>query len=343
MADPVTVLIVDDSSIVRRTLESQLNGTPGVRVVGAAPDPFVGRDLILSLDPDVVILDVEMPRMDGLTFLRKLMKHQPRPVIMFTSLGEAGGKVAMEALEAGAVDVVCKPHGSYSVGKLGPVLARKVRAAASAGKRGAAVALRQPAAAPRPLAVPRSNKLIAIGASTGGTEAIRSVLRSLSADCPPILMAQHMPKEFTGQFARSLDSCSDMHVKEAEDGDRVEAGVALLAPGDLHMSYHNGVVRLRKGPRVHHQRPAVDVLFESVAEGCGRHAVGVLLTGMGQDGARGLLAMREKGARTIAQDEASCVVYGMPRVAAELGAAEVVCSLDDVPARIVAACAARAA
>ena len=335
----IKVLIVDDSAIVRKLLAEALSEEPDVEVVGTAPDPFVARDKILSLNPDVLTLDIEMPRMDGLTFLKKLMHYQPMPVVVISSLGQAGCQAAIEALRLGAIEVVAKPGGPYSVGELRMELAGKIRAAASARLRSA------PAPPPEPLPPPPHSAfdpsaVIAIGASTGGTEAIQQVLTTLPADTPGIVITQHIPPVFSLAFASRLNQICPMRVKEASDGDTLSRGQALLAPGNFHMLLRRSPaggfrVTVQDGPRVCYQRPSVDVMFASVAEAAGPHAVGVLLTGMGSDGARGLLKMKEAGARTIAQDEASCVVFGMPKEAIRLGAAGQVASLSRMSAAIL--------
>jgi two-component system chemotaxis response regulator CheB len=342
----IRVLIVDDSAIVRKILTEALNGEPDMEVVGTAPDPYVARDKILSLDPDVLTLDIEMPRMDGLTFLKKLMHFHPLPAVVISSLAQPSCHAAIEAMELGAVEVLAKPGGPYSVGDLKHSLADKIRAAAAARVRnGKPVA--QPAAQPTAAAFAAApGAVIAIGASTGGTEAIAAVLRRLPASCPGIAIAQHIPPEFSRAFAKRLNDTCEMTVKEASDGDALTAGTALVAPGDYHMLLRKGAsgyfVSVKTGPRVCYQRPSVDVLFSSVAEAAGANASGVLLTGMGADGARGLLKMHEAGARTIAQDEASSVVFGMPREAIALGAADQVTPLDRIPSAILASCAPRA-
>jgi len=302
----------------------------------------VTREKLDHMKPDVISLDIEMPRMDGLTFLRKLMAHYPLPVIIVSSLTQAGGEMAMEALEAGAVEVMCKPGGSFSVGDMTLQLADKIRAAARVNvrARAAAAAERASAAPPRTLAMTKTtNKIIAIGASTGGTEAILEVLRRFPPSIAGIVIVQHMPAKFTTSFAKRLDSLCQIRVKEAEEGDSIVPGIALLAPGNFHMMMRRSgaryYVNVRKGPLVWHQRPAVDVLFNSVATYGGPNAIGVLLTGMGKDGAEGLLKMRQAGARTIAQDERTSVVFGMPKEAITLGAAEKVLPLDQIAEAVI--------
>jgi two-component system chemotaxis response regulator CheB len=339
----IRILIVDDSAIVRKILTEALSGEPDMEVVGTAPDPFVARDKILTLRPDVLTLDIEMPRMDGLTFLRKLMHFHPLPTVVISSLAQASCSAAVRALESGAVEVLAKPGGPYSVGELSNTLAAKIRAAASSRvrrsespppPRPAAPVASTPVPAPRLTSRPHSGTIFAIGASTGGTEAIASVLTRLPESSPGIVITQHIPPVFSKAFATRLNEICALEVREAVDGDVVRPGLALIAPGDFHMLLrHSGgqySVSVKTGPRVCYQRPSVDVLFSSVADAAGERAVGVLLTGMGSDGAQGLLQMRRAGAHTIAQDEATCVVYGMPREAVELGAAARILPLNSV-------------
>jgi two-component system chemotaxis response regulator CheB len=336
----IRVLIVDDSAIVRKILTDALADEPDMEVVGTAPDPYIARDKILSLQPDVLTLDIEMPRMDGLTFLRKLMRFRPLPVVVISSLVQPSCRSAILALEYGAVEVMAKPGGPYSVGELRRALPEKIRAASSARPRFSEPAA--PAETRAPMAHPLLSQetVIAIGASTGGTEAIAAILARFPQSSPGLLIAQHIPPGFSRAFANRLNDSCAMSVKEAEDGDTLRPGLALVAPGDFHMILRRSgpryYVSVKAGPRICYQRPSVDVLFRSVAESAGADAVGVLLTGMGSDGARGLLKMRQAGARTIAQDEATCVVYGMPREAVELGAPEQVLPLDSMPEAILA-------
>jgi two-component system chemotaxis response regulator CheB len=333
--NPIRVLIVDDSAIVRRVLADILANEAGIEVVGTAPDPYIARDKILALAPDVLTLDIEMPRMDGLSFLDRLMKHRPLPVIVISSLTQSASSAALEALRRGAVDVLAKPGGPYSVGDLKEDLPRRIRAAASARLRRAAPPLEPARAAESPAAVTHGKwKVVAIGASTGGTQAIEAVLTRLPAAAPPIVVAQHIPAGFSNAFARRLDGVCAVRVREAADGDLLEPGLALIAPGNFHLSVERsgGALRaaVRNGEKVCYQRPSVDVLFDSVARAAGSGACGVLLTGMGADGAEGLLHMREAGADTLAQDEASCIVFGMPREAILRNAAAHVESLDRI-------------
>jgi two-component system chemotaxis response regulator CheB len=304
--------------------------------VGTAPDPYVARDKILSLKPHVVTLDVEMPRMDGITFLKKLMHYHPIPVLIVSSLTAKGSQLALEAMEAGAVDVVPKPGSSYSVEEIGDLLIEKIRAASVSKYRKRPLKVGVP---PAPVEIKTNlryttDKIVAIGASTGGTEALRVLLEQIPAGFPGIVVVQHMPPQFTRAFAERLNGLCQIQVKEAEDKDWVQAGTALIAPGDFHLLLDRSgaryLVRVKKGPRVHYQRPAADVLFQSVAKKAGLNAIGVILTGMGRDGAKGLLAMKEAGAQTIAQDEKSCVVFGMPKEAIRLGAADKVLPLDRI-------------
>ena len=328
----IKVLVVDDSAVVRQILQGVLSADPEIEVVGTAPDPFVARDMIVERKPDVITLDMEMPRMDGITFLRKLMHYFPLPVIVVSSLTPEGSKLALEALSSGAVDVMCKPGAAFTVGDMASELVEKVKTAVYA-KVGRQV-LGKPGEEPGALGR-TTNKVIAIGASTGGTVALEYILSRMPVDAPGIVIAQHMPAMFTKQFAARMNELSAMEVHEAVDGDSVVPGVALIAPGDFHMLLKRSGARyfvaVKTGPMVHRQRPAVEVLFRSVSRAAGANAVGIILTGMGADGAQGLLEMRQAGAATIAQDEASCVVYGMPRAAVELGAAEQVMSLEKIP------------
>jgi two-component system chemotaxis response regulator CheB len=330
------VLIVDDSAIVRKILAETLANEPDIEVVGVAPDAYVARQKILSLEPDVITLDIEMPRMDGLTFLKILMEHHPLPVLIISSLGH--GEKAIEALRLGAVEVLPKPGGPYSVGDLRAQLAPRIRAAAQARIRPAS---RKTSSAPVPVDGAGRSTVIAIGASTGGTEAIAEVLMRLPEDSPGIVIVQHIPAVFSESFASRLDRTCAMKVREAKHMDECVAGVALVAPGNFHMTLvsrgDKKHVLLNSEPQVNYHRPSVDVLFQSVAKAAGADAIGVLLTGMGVDGARGLLEMRQKGASTIAQDESTSVVFGMPGEAIRLGAADRGTPISRIPAAIVRA------
>jgi two-component system, chemotaxis family, protein-glutamate methylesterase/glutaminase len=338
----IKVLVVDDSAIVRKVLTDALSGENDIEVVGTAPDPFVARDKILSLKPDVLTLDIEMPRMDGVTFLRKLMHYHPMPVIVISSLGVASSRTALEALEAGAIAVLAKPGGPQSVGELRLSVASKIRAAKIAR-------LRSPSEKPlipSPPSVLRSSPpfpssaVIAIGASTGGTEAIRKVLAELPENCPGVVIAQHIPAVFSRSFANRLNELCALRVREAQDGDTLEPGLALVAPGNFHMLLRRTLsgyrVEIKDGPLVCFQRPAVDVLFHSVAEAAGSNATAAILTGMGSDGVQGMLALKKAGAHTLAQDEESCVVFGMPREAIRHGAVDRVLPLSAIPAALLA-------
>ncbi len=333
----VRVLVVDDSAVVRNVFHQELGRDPEVEVVGTAPDPYAARDLILEKEPDVITLDIEMPRMDGITFLHKIMRYRPTPVIVVSSLTPAGGALALEALAAGACDVMCKPGGAYSVGDMTADLLEKVKDVAAAGIR-----TLPPAAPPPPPAralTRTTHQVVAIGASTGGTVAVERILRALPHNAPGILITQHMPELFTRYFASRLKETSELDVREAQGGESVVPGVALVAPGNKHMLLRRSGARylteIKEGPRVNRHRPSVDVMFRSVAHSAGRNAIGVLLTGMGSDGAQGLLTMREAGAHTIAQDEASCVVFGMPKVAIDLGAVDEVLGVDRIAGDIM--------
>jgi two-component system chemotaxis response regulator CheB len=326
---PIRVLIVDDSALVRKMLTSALAGDKQIEVVGTAPDAYSARDKILALQPDVITLDIEMPRMDGITFLRKLMNFRPLPVIVISSLGYAACQATVDALRAGAVEILHKPNGPCSIGDLGDTLATKIRLASTAHVRSGPKPTKKGPEAPAaieeaPSVLYATDKVLAIGASTGGPSAVADVLNKMPKNVGPIVIAQHMPAVFTTHFASRLDAECNIDVKEAEDGDELLPGRALVAPGGLHMTVKKvGTslrVRVADGPLVCYSKPSVDVLFSSVAGVFGSKAVGLLLTGMGNDGARGLLEMRNRGAETFAQDEDSCVVFGMPKEALRLGA-----------------------
>ena len=369
MKETIKVLVVDDSAIVRRILTEQLAQDQSIEVIGTAPDPYVARDKIVRLRPDVVTLDLEMPRMDGLSFLKKLMEHYPLPVIILSSYTEHGCHNALSALELGAVEVLQKPGGSYSVGDMGKELIEKIKVAANAKLGQARRKMREQAPAEKPpvpvpdlelqeidpelpikqrrpsldrelkpsdkIAIRTTNKVIAIGASTGGTQALKAIFTSLPANGPGIVVVQHMPAVFTRMFADRLNEQCQMQVKEAEDGDTVQPGRILIAPGNYHMLLRRSGARyyvsMRGGGQVCYHKPSVEVMFRSVAKEAGPNAVGVLLTGMGYDGARGLLEMKQCGAKTIAQDEKTCVVFGMPKEAIDLGAVDKVLPLDRIP------------
>lgn len=344
---PIKVLIIDDSAMIRKVFEQELSKDPDIEVVGTAPDPFVGRDKIVYLKPDVITLDIEMPRMDGLTFLGKLMKHYPLPVVVVSSLAKKGGEVALKAMELGAVEVLSKPGTAYSVGDMSEQLIEKVKAAAKVRvfKRpdiDSASQSQNQAIVASSISVKTTNKIIAIGASTGGTEALREVITRLPQNAPPVVIVQHMPQNFTKAFADRLNQLSLVEVKEASDGEYLATGKVLIAPGNRHMEIRrsgiNYYVTLFDGPMVFHQRPAVEHLFNSVAKYAGQNAVGAILTGMGKDGAQGLLNMRMAGANTIAQDEKSCIVFGMPKEAIEIGAAQVIKPLGQIAQTLLDFC-----
>ena len=336
----IRVLIVDDSAIARQVITNALASDPEIEVVGSAPDPYVARDKIVELKPDVITLDVEMPRMDGVTFLQKLMKHHPLPVVMVSSLTQKGAETTMAALEAGAVDVVAKPVAEkHNLSEITIELLDKVKSAARAKVRPLLASAEL--AKPKPLTsmVATTNKVVAIGASTGGTEALKEVLSRMPPNSPGILVVQHMPETFTTAFAKRLDSVSQLRIKEAEDGDSLVPGVCLVAPGHSHMLLRRSgaryFVNVKDGPLVCRHRPSVEVLFNSVAKVAGKNAIGVIMTGMGADGAEGMLNMKKEGAATIAQDEKTCVVFGMPKEAIKLGGVDKIAPLYDIPETIL--------
>jgi two-component system, chemotaxis family, protein-glutamate methylesterase/glutaminase len=348
------VLVVDDSALVRKAITDSLSRDPEIEVVGSACDPYIAREKIVRLNPDVLTLDLEMPRMDGLTFLRILMQHHPMPVVVVSSLTQAGSQAAMDAMEAGAMDVLAKPDGTMSIGALGERLAYHVKAAWAASR------FRRPddqepsvaggAAASVPLSVQPggvdSRQLIVLGCSTGGLEALRTVLGSLPVGLPPIAVVQHISGHFSKVVAERLDAVSALDVREAEEGAELRSGMCVIAPGEHHLAIERGEggyrTRLLRSPPVHHCRPAVDVLFRSAAEAAGPHVVAALMTGMGSDGAMGLGIVSKAGGTTIAEHESTCVVYGMPRAAIELGVVDQVVPLPRIAAAIVAAASAKA-
>lgn len=341
----IKVLIVDDSALIRSVMTEIINSQPDMEVVGVAPDPLVARELIKQTNPDVLTLDVEMPKMDGLDFLEKLMRLRPMPVVMVSSLTERGSEITMRALELGAVDFVTKPKISIQSGmrEYAELIADKIRAASKARIR--ARTLPQPGAeGPTPLPQLRnplmsSEKLIIIGASTGGTEAIREFLMQMPSDCPGILITQHMPEGFTRSFAKRLDTLCKIAVVESQGNERVLPGHAYIAPGHSHLtltrSGANYMTKIDQGEPVNRHRPSVDVLFRSAAQFAGKNAVGVILTGMGKDGAAGMLEMKNAGAYNFAQDEASCVVFGMPREAIAVGGTHEVGALQELPGMVL--------
>lgn len=339
----IKVLIVDDSALIRSVMSEIVNSQADMEVVATAPDPLVARELIKKHNPDVLTLDVEMPKMDGLDFLEKLMRLRPMPVLMVSSLTERGSEITMRALELGAVDFVTKPKISIQTGmrEYTELITDKIRAAARARVKARTVHQSAPTAALQALRSPliSSEKLIIIGASTGGTEAIREFLMQMPSDCPGILIAQHMPEGFTTSFARRLDSLCKISVSEAAGNERVLPGHAYIAPGHSHLlltrSGANYMTKIEQTDPVNRHRPSVDVLFRSAALAAGKNAVGVILTGMGKDGAAGMLEMKNAGAHNFAQDEASCVVFGMPREAMALGAAHEVAPLNALPGLVL--------
>lgn len=348
----IKVLIIDDSSVVRKALTRILDAEPELQVVATAVDPYDARDKIKQYDPDVLTLDVSMPRMDGITFLKNLMRLRPMPVVMVSSYTASGAQETFEALALGAFDYVTKPSGAEVDKELYKTeLIRKVKAAAAANMSTLAAEVKvspvktdavEGLSMKDPLERAKvKSKLIAIGASTGGTEALKDVMMQMPAECPPIVISQHIPESFSAPFAKRLDECSEVRVKQAEDGDLIMPGHAYLAPGDDHlMIVRDGTnlrCRLSKSPPVNRHRPSVDVMFDSVVQAMGKNAVGVLLTGMGNDGAKGMLNLLHAGAATIAQDEKTSVVWGMPGEAVKLGAAQQIEPLVRIPERIMQA------
>ena len=344
----IRVLTVDDSALMRQVLASLLSKDPDIEVIGSAPDPFIAREKIKALNPDVITLDVEMPKMDGLTFLEKLMRGRPMPVVMVSALTEAGCKTTLRALELGAVDFITKPKIDLREGmeEIAQDLIDKVKAAAQAKVRGKGVGGKgvggSGVAAPLTSStamIKTTDTIIAIGSSTGGTEAVKDVLMALPPNTPPILISQHLPERFTKTWADRMNSLCRISVKEAKDADSVLPGHALVAPGGYHMTLvRSGArysVRINQDPPVNRHRPSVDVMFDSVAQYAGANSIGVILTGMGGDGAKGMLGMKQAGAYTIAQDEASCVVFGMPKEAIKLGGVDKILPLSEIPDAIV--------
>ncbi len=352
----IKVLIVDDSSLIRRLLSEILSTDNGIEIVGTAQDPFAARDKIKKLNPDVITLDVEMPRMDGITFLRNLMRLHPVPVIMISSLTEKGADITLEALEAGAIDFVAKPKIdiSHSLPDYTLEIISKVKAASKANvhaitsqpnsikdvePRLSADVILEKQNRPGKRHFKTTDTIVALGASTGGTEAIKEVLVKMPADAPGIVISQHIPEAFSGAFSKRMNSCSAMTVYEAHDGQQVLPGHVYIAPGNHHLLIErNGarfICRLNDGPAVNRHRPSVDVMFRSVAQNIGHNAIGVLLTGMGNDGAEGMKELHDAGARTVVQDENTSVVWGMPGEAVKLGCVDSVLSLDAIPEKII--------
>jgi two-component system chemotaxis response regulator CheB len=335
------VLIVDDSAIVRQIFARELAKDPEIEIIGTAPDPYVARDMIMANRPDIITLDIEMPRMDGVTFLRKIMKYSPMPVIVVSSLTPQGSDMAMQALEAGAIEVLCKPGAAYTVGDIAERLTELVKVGATIKVKAITAPLSDVRTKTSPLAarISTTNQILAIGASTGGTVALERIVRVLPRNTPGTVITQHMPEMFTKSFADRLNTLTELEVREACDGDSVVPGVALIAPGNKHLVLRRSgaryFVEVKTGPQVNRHRPSVDVMFRSVAQCAGKNAVGVILTGMGGDGAKGLLEMKNAGAATIAQDEATCVVFGMPKVAIEMGGVDKIFPLDSIAPNIL--------
>ncbi|MCB9868717.1 MAG: chemotaxis response regulator protein-glutamate methylesterase [Planctomycetes bacterium] len=338
------VLVIDDSAVVRQMFSKILDADPDIEVVGSACDPYVAREKIVELQPDVVTLDIEMPRMDGITFLRKLMQHHPIPTVVVSSLTQANSALAVEAIELGAVEVLCKPNSAFSAADMSIELVDKVKAAARARIDRNPARNRPPVRRLESRALAdTTNKIIAIGTSTGGTEALRRVLPAVPRNAPGIMVVQHMPQHFTRSFAESLSRECEIDVHEAENGEVVGPGRCLIAPGNFHLELtRSGAVYRAKvfdAPPVKRHRPSVEVLFQSVARVAGSNAVGVIMTGMGDDGCDGMRQMRDAGAHTIAQNEATCVVFGMPRRAIEAGAVCEVLPLADIAQAMLGAVA----
>jgi two-component system chemotaxis response regulator CheB len=337
----IEVLVVDDSAVVRQVLTAVLNEAPDINVYATASDPIFAQQQMQKKWPDVIVLDMEMPRMDGLTFLRRVMSERPTPVIICSSLAEKGAEVSLQALSAGAIDIITKPQLGIKDFLLDAkqLLWQTVRGAAGAHVARRASRAINPVVAPLVDLVAMTtttDTIVVIGTSTGGTQALEEILSKIPRTCPGIAVVQHMPEKFTAAFAKRLDDVCDVDIKEAESGDRLIPGRVLIAPGGHHMEVQRSgaqyIAKVFRGPTVNRHCPSVDVLFRSAARAAGRSAMGIILTGMGDDGARGLLEMRQAGCRTIAQDEASCVVFGMPKEAINIGAAKEVMSLAQIPA-----------
>lgn len=348
MTSPIKVFIVDDSAVVRQVLTQMLASDSQITVIGSAPDPIFALQKMGSNWPDVIVLDVEMPRMDGITFLRKLMQEHPTPVVICSTLTEKGADTTLQALASGAVDIITKPKIGLKdfLEASGTHMLQVIKAAARAKIAAVTRPKTQTPAAPKPVAAVRlsqtTDQVVAMGTSTGGTHALEAVLTRMPANCPGIVVVQHMPEKFTAAFAQRLDRLCQCEVREAADGDRVIPGLVLIAPGGLHMQLRRSGAQYRvavtDGPAINRHKPSVDVLFRSVASVAGCNALGIIMTGMGDDGANGLLAMREAGAHTIAQDRESSVVFGMPREAIERGAAVDILPLSEMARAIVRRC-----
>lgn len=336
----IRVLIVDDSAVVRSVFSQELSKDPGIEIIAAAPNPYVARDIIVKEKPDVITLDIEMPRMDGVTFLQKIMQFMPTPVIVVSSLTSKGSQLALDALSFGAIDVMSKPGAAYTVGDMAKELIEKIKIAARVPvrKREATSAATTGVASLKALAE-TTNQIVAIGSSTGGTVALDYLFRTFPANFPGVIVTQHMPPGFTKSFAERLNSFSAMNVKEAEDGDSVVPGIALVAPGSMHLLLRRSGARyyvdVKNGPHVNRHKPSVDVMFRSVSRSAGKNTIGVILTGMGGDGAKGMLEMKNEGAVNIAQNEETCVVFGMPKVAIDTGGVDFVLPLEKITSKIV--------
>lgn len=343
ISEKIKVLIVDDSALVRSILLKEFSNDPEVEVIGTAPDPYAARDKIVQLQPDVVTLDIEMPKMDGLTFLKKLMRYYPMPVIIFSSLATRGSQIALEALDAGAVEVMAKPGSSYSIGEMHIQLLDKIKAAAKIhfDKDGPSKIQQQQTTVHETVGKYNrsTEKIIVIGASTGGTQALQQILMQMPENCPPIVIVQHMPEHFTKSFADRLNSICKIEVIEGADGDKLLLGRAIIAPGDKHMLLKKSgaaySIQIKTGPLVSRHRPSVDVLFKSAVQTAGRNAVGLIMTGMGNDGAAGIKLLHDCGAETIAQDEKTCIVYGMPKEAVALGAIDYILPLGKITSKLL--------
>lgn len=333
------VLIVDDSAVIRQTFAGILSEDPEIEVVGTAPDPYVARDMIIEKHPDVLSLDIEMPRMDGITFLNRLMHYHPMPVVVVSSLTSKGGQLAMDALHAGALAVISKPRAAFSAAGTMDELAITLKAVARVNVKERALDRKRKVVASTQALSKTTNHILAIGASTGGTTAIEALLNAMPVNLPGTIISQHMPEVFTLSFAERLAKETHLDVREAKNGESVVPGRVLIAPGNKHLllkrSGASYLVALSDGPKVNRHRPSVDVMFQSVAKTAGSNAIGVILTGMGRDGAEGLLAMHKNGAATIAQDEASSVVFGMPKAAIDLDAVDTVSGLADIPGHLL--------
>ena len=335
----IKVLVVDDSAVVRQTLERELGKSGDIEVVGTAQDPYIARDKIVELRPDVITLDIEMPRMDGITFLKKLMHHFPLPVIIVSSLAQKGSDLALAALDAGAVEVLAKPGAAYSVGDMAIELTEKIRAAYLTKNKLTKRIISAPNLVRHKPLLKTTQKVVVIGASTGGTKAIELVIKQFPRNSPGTVIVQHMPAGFTKSFADRLNTLSEVEVKEAEDGDGIVPGRVLIAPGNKHtLIKRSGAqyfVEVKDGPLVERHRPSVEVLFNSAAQSLGPNGIGVMLTGMGRDGSKAMRKFKDSGASTIAQDEASCVVYGMPKAAVEEGAIDRIMSIEAISEAIL--------